>query len=185
MPTEWSSTACYCVTTATHGRRRLFQVDANARMFMETLQEYRREGRYRLHAFVMADNVHLLISPCGITIERAVGLIKGGFSRRLGRKFPVWQKSYNDRRMRDAAEFLARREYIHLNPVRTGLVERAEDYLFSSAYRRTSGAKSAGLDGRECHGSLPEAKPRILSNGVYIPVSPLSCFTASSTLSRN
>jgi hypothetical protein len=29
--------------------------------------------------------------------------------------------------------FMQKVNYIHLNPVRAGLVERAEDYLFSSA----------------------------------------------------
>lgn len=108
---------------------------------METLQHYRREGRYRLHAFVvMPDHVHLLLTPCEITIVRAVGLIKGGFSRRLSSKFPVWQKGFDERRMRDTSEFVARREYIHLNPLRARLVERAEDWPFSSAFRIVSAA---------------------------------------------
>src|ERR1700722_3517901 len=106
----------YFVTSATFQRRRLFQVDANAELFLETLQHYRREGRYKLHAFVvMPDHIHLLITPHEITIERAVGLIKGGFSHRVGSKFPVWQRGFTARRMRDRKEYEVRREYIHQN----------------------------------------------------------------------
>jgi putative transposase len=145
MPTQSSPTATYFVTSLTFERHRLFQVEAKTRMFLETLQYYRAEGRYKLHAFVvMPDHVHLLITPQEITIERAVGLIKGGFSHRVGSKLPVWQKSFNERRMRDAEEFIARREYIHQNPVRAHLVACAEDYPFSSAFRpRTAAAEAA------------------------------------------
>ena len=130
----------YFVTSATFQRRRLFQVDANAELFLETLQHYRREGRYKLHAFVvMPDHIHLLITPHEITIERAVGLIKGGFSHRVGSKFPVWQRGFTARRMRDRKEYEVRREYIHQNPVRGRIVERAELYRYSSAYRPVEG----------------------------------------------
>ncbi|MBS1814826.1 MAG: transposase [Acidobacteria bacterium] len=64
MLTSSSSTATYCVAFRTYDKRRLFQVEANAHLFMDTLQHYRREGKYRLHAFViMPDHVHLLLTP--------------------------------------------------------------------------------------------------------------------------
>jgi putative transposase len=94
----------------------------------------------------MPDHVHFLITPLGITVERAVGLVKGGFSHRLGSKFPVWQKGFADRRMRDAHEFIERKEYIHQNPVRAHMVANAEDYPFSTAFRtRPAAAEAAGL----------------------------------------
>jgi putative transposase len=147
MPNPTSSTATYFVTSVTYQRRRLFQVEANARLFFETLQHYRSKGHYRLHAFVvMPDHVHFLITPVGITVERAVGLGKGGFSHRLASKFPVWQKGFAERRMRDVQEFVERKEYIHQNPVRAHMVASAEDYPFSSAFRtRTAAAEAAGL----------------------------------------
>jgi putative transposase len=147
MPNPPSSTATYFVTSVTYQRRRLFQGEANARLFLETLQHYRSEGRYKLHAFVvMPDHIHLLITPLEVTIERAVGLVKGGFSHRVGSKFPVWQKGFTERRMRDVEEFVARREYIHQNPVRAHMVQSAEDYPFSSAFRtRPAAAEAAGV----------------------------------------
>jgi len=130
----------YFVSSVTFQRRRLFQAEATAELFLETLQHYRREGRYKLHAFVvMPDHIHLLITPQEITIERAVGLIKGGFSHRVGSKFPVWQRGFTARRMRDRDEYMTRCEYIHQNPVRGRIVERAEMYRYSSAYRPVEG----------------------------------------------
>jgi len=140
IPARSDRPGMYFVTSATHNRRRLFQVEANASLLLETLQHYRREGYYKLYDFVvMPDHVHLLLTPQAITLERAVGLIKGGFSHRLALKFPVWQRGFTDRRIRDREEFEAKRLYIRENPVVERLVERAEDYRFSSAYRPSEG----------------------------------------------
>ena len=98
------------------------------------LCSYRREGHYKLHAFVvMPDHIHLLLTPQGASIERVMGLIKGGFSHQLESKFPVWQRGFTDHRIRDENEFRMRREYIHQNPVKARMVELAERYPYSSA----------------------------------------------------
>lgn len=135
----------YFVTTATAQRRRLFQRHATAELFVETLQHYRREGHYKLHAFVvMPDHIHLLLTPQEITLERAMMLIKGGFSRRLTASFPVWQRGFTDHRIRDRDDLLTHRDYIHHNPVRARLCQRPEDFPFSSAATKlTSAAKAA------------------------------------------
>jgi putative transposase len=134
-PPRAAHSGTFLVTSATHNRRRLFQVHSNADLFLETLQHYRLEGRYLLHDFVvMPEHIHLLLTPQNISLERAVGLIKGGFSHRMESKLPVWQKGYTDRRARDEAEFLAFKRYIRENPVRKGICEKAEDYQWSSAW---------------------------------------------------
>jgi putative transposase len=124
------------ITSATFNRRRLFQVEVNANLFLETLQHYRREGNYKLHAFVvMPDHIHLLLTPQQITLERTIGLIKGGFSHRLGSNLTVWQRGFTDHRIRNREELELRRDCIHQNPVRARIVDRPELYAYSSAYR--------------------------------------------------
>jgi REP-associated tyrosine transposase len=136
IPSRSIGTGTYFVTSATFNRRRLFQVAANAELFLESLQHDRHEGHYKLHSFVvMPDHVHLLLTPQYLPIERVVAFIKGGFSHRLGSKFPVWQRGFTDHRIRYRNEFDARREYIHENPVRARMVELPESYPHSSAYR--------------------------------------------------
>jgi putative transposase len=146
IPSRTSRPGTFFITTATYNRRRIFQTRANAELFLETLQHYQRLGHYRLHAFViMPDHVHLILTPQDITLERAVGFIKGGFSHRIASKIPVWQRGFTDHRIRDTADMEARRSYLHMNPVRGGLVESAELYPYSSVYRiedLTSGAEA-------------------------------------------
>ena len=139
IPTRSARPGTYFVTAATHNRRRLFQLPANAQLFLDTLQHYRRERHYLLHAFVvMPDHVHLLLTPQAITIERSMQLIKGGFSHRLASRLPVWQRSFTDHRIRDRADFDSRRNYIHQNPVRAGLTSASEAHPYSSAHSATT-----------------------------------------------
>jgi hypothetical protein len=46
----------------------------------------------------------------------------------------IWQPSFYDRRVRDPGEYFAFREYIRQNAPKRGLVVRAEDYRYSSAW---------------------------------------------------
>ena len=133
-----TSISTYFVTAGTYCKTNLLQSDRMAELFCKTLLEYRSAGKFLLHAFVvMPNHVHLLITiPEGMTLERAMQLIKGGFSYRAGKLFgiqsAVWQKSFVDRRVRDLPEYYKFRDYIHQNPLRAGLVDEAERYVHSS-----------------------------------------------------
>jgi putative transposase len=130
-----TSHGTFFISTQTYNRRRLFQLPANAHLFLDTLQHYRREGHYKLHAFVvMPDHIHLLLTPTGITLERSMQLIKGGFSHRLASKLPIWQRGFTDRRIRDRDDFLTHLTYIHHNPVRARLCQLPQHYPYSSAF---------------------------------------------------
>jgi len=78
------NTGCgtYFITASTFQRSNLFQSERMARLFVEVLLGYRGQGKYLLHEFVlMPDHFHLLITPT-LTLERALQLIRGGFSYR-------------------------------------------------------------------------------------------------------
>src|SRR5436309_15873620 len=99
----------YFITASTFQKRSLFQSERMAQLFIEVLQHYRRQGKYLLREFVlMPDDFHVLIAPA-ITLERALQLIKGGFSfiarKELGFGGELWQKSFYDRRGWDIKEY--------------------------------------------------------------------------------
>src|SRR5262249_25301441 len=134
-----SPTRTFFVTSSIQGKRSLLQSDRSASLFIEVLYEYRSQGKYHLHEFVvMPDHFHLLLTLRDISVERAVQLIKGGFAFRAGKtlgfKAPVWQKGFSEVRVLDKEAYENQRQYIHNNPVARHLVERAEDYPRSSAY---------------------------------------------------
>jgi putative transposase len=129
----------YFITASNFEKQSLLQSHRMAGLFIDVLFHYQRQGKYRLHEFViMPNHFHLLITPLpSVTIEKAVQFIKGGFSYRAKKELSfngeIWQTSFYDRRVRDGNEYARFRQYIHMNPVRRGLVAMPEEFPFSSA----------------------------------------------------
>jgi len=131
--------ATYFITSGTYQKKSIFQSERMAQLLVEVLLHYRDQGKFLLHEFViMPDHFHALLTPGdSVTLEKAIQLIKGGFSFRAKKQFggnlEIWQTSFHDRRVRDAQEFREFRSYIHQNPVKRGLAQAAEDYPYGSA----------------------------------------------------
>jgi putative transposase len=131
--------------------RALLQSERNAKLFIDVLRSNMAAGKFRVHDFVaMPDHVHLLITvDKDMSIEKAVQLIKGGFSYRLRNEFgyagEVWQRGFSDVRIEDRESFLQHREYIAQNPVKRGLANSVDEFPFCFNYlarRKASGAKA-------------------------------------------
>jgi putative transposase len=56
-------------------------------------------------------------------------------SRRRKGERGLWQRRYWEHVIRDEADFAAHLDYIHFNPAKHGLVERAADWPWSSLHR--------------------------------------------------
>jgi putative transposase len=144
-------TRTYLVTAVTAQRRNLFQVTATAELLEQTILDYRSQGRFLLHAFViMPDHFHALITPAtDVSLEKAVQFIKGGFSFRLRRKHDVWMRSFNESQIATEEKFMSCVRYIEENPVRRGLAAAPEDYRFCSAVRGRLDAMPLHLRGNK------------------------------------
>ena len=129
----------YFVTANVEQKRNLFQVEKIARLFINVMLEYRAQKKYLLHEFVvMPDHFHLILTPTGITLERAMQFVKGGFSFRLNEnlkvKRDVRQPSFMDRRVRDCLQYEKYKDYIWQNPVKRFLARSPEEYPYTSAH---------------------------------------------------
>jgi putative transposase len=116
-------------------------------LFIEVLRVNMRNGKITVHDFViMPNHVHILMTvPGEMSIEKAMQLIKGGFSFRankeLGFRGEIWQRGYSDARILDDQSFQQHRAYIENNPVKAGLVNRGDEYPFGSAYLKKTKAR--------------------------------------------
>jgi REP element-mobilizing transposase RayT len=88
---------------------------------------------------VIPDHVHLVLTPliskekaAVVTLAEIMSGIKGTpshlINRRLKRHGRVWQEESFDRVLRSSEKLDEKSDYILNNPVRKGLVARAEDY---------------------------------------------------------
>lgn len=118
---------------------RLLQSDRNAGLLIDVLRSLVTEHKFKLHDFViMPDHAHLLLTvEDDMTIEKAMQLVKGRFSFRLGKEFgfkgEVWQKGFSEEQVLGDASFLKHRAYIANNPVKAGLVDTPEKYPYCFA----------------------------------------------------
>lgn len=144
VPERQHQAGTFFITAVCAERRRIFQDTANAQLLWDHLQENRGRA-YLLHAFViMPEHTHLLLTPTQ-SLEYAMQIVKGGFSRKYGvatgRRTEVWQRGFTDHRIRDREDLFTRKFYIGNNPVGRGLCASPGAYRWSSATKRTSGLK--------------------------------------------
>jgi len=129
----------YFVTTKCWQGRTIFQIPENAQILIEALFHYRDAKAYALHEFVaMPDHLHLMLTPSATTsLEKAMQVIKGGSSYRIrkarNQKMEIWQVGFHDWTIRNSTDWQTKVEYIHSNAVQAKLVQRPEDWPYSSA----------------------------------------------------
>src|SRR6266849_4243219 len=123
--------------TTRHGPMYLAQ-ESLARIVVASLRRGAVLGHYDLGAYVvMSNHVHVLLLP-KVSPSRLLQSLKGATAReanrilgRTGETF--WQAESYDHWVRDDQERERIAAYIENNPVKAGLVGRAEDYCWSSA----------------------------------------------------
>jgi putative transposase len=125
-----------------------------ANLLIDVLRSTMRSGKVTIPDFVvMPNHVHILKTvPGGIRLEKAMQLIKGGFSFRANKELgfggEVWQRGFSDVYVGDEDSFQHHRAYIDNNPVKAGLTTSPEEYRAGSAYlkkRKAAGAEAQCL----------------------------------------
>ena len=125
----------YFLTFCTAKRRPFFaQADIVASTWSQILKAA-GETCFHVTAYVfMPDHLHLLVegTTAECALRRFVSLAKQRAAYTFGRQHeePLWQPSFYDHVLRDDESDLPFIRYIIENPLRTGLVDRIEDYPF-------------------------------------------------------
>jgi len=123
-------------------------------LFVQALERTRALYRMKVYGFVvMPEHVHLLISePARGTVANAIQSLKIASAKRGKRalatrdpQWQFWQKRYYDRNESEQREFIEKLKYIHRNPVKRKLVERQEDWKWSS-YRHYYCGENCGVE---------------------------------------
>jgi REP element-mobilizing transposase RayT len=107
------------------------------------IHERREKHGFFLRAWVLLpDHWHaILYPPYPLTISRVMESIKVGATKRIngsrGEVGLLFQPRFFDRALRTVREYHEKVEYINLNPVKAGLVDRPEDWPWSSVHDYT------------------------------------------------
>jgi len=144
------------ITVVAKNRLPVFRLDNLKKVVCEALNEAGKSGGFLIFAYViMLEHLHLLTNQPktsaevlrylkGITARRTIDYLRqNNFHSSLAKlqheswkrdhKYSLWQQEKNVFSIYSEAMFMEKVNYIHLNPVRAGLVEQEIDYPWSSA----------------------------------------------------
>lgn len=148
-------TPAYYITCITHQRLPIFRTLELGKVAADAFDVARKSAGILIFAYViMLEHYHILTDNAramkdvlrflnGISARRIIDHLKEhDHSKSLvklriadqkdGQKFSVYEHAPNALRITGEDAFMQKVNYIHLNPVRAGLVEHPDDYLFSS-----------------------------------------------------
>jgi REP-associated tyrosine transposase len=136
--------ALHFITFSCFHRLRLLEAPGARETFEAVLEQTRARHQARVYAYVlMPDHVHLLVNePPGILLAQFLKAVKQITSRKLkGPREKFWQDRYYDSNVSGEQARSEVIRYIHRNPVKRGLVEKPEDWPWSSFRHYATGVK--------------------------------------------
>lgn len=119
-------------------KRRAKLVEADFILLARAFNRARALHSFYLTAWVfLQDHWHAICAPVHPgTISLSMKSVKqssmSGINRRRGAEGELWQPRFFDRALRTVKEYNEKVEYIHMNPVKAGLVRIPQDWKWSS-----------------------------------------------------
>jgi len=152
--------ACYFITVTARKFIPLFQGAEVVRILFDSLEFQRRNNGLKVYAYVvMPNHIHLVVGSDPKIMNNVIGCFKSYTSRSIaeyldvndaqllkklqnsaykGQSYAVWQETFRSEVIYGEVFLKQKVDYIHNNPVKSGLVESADDWKYSS-YRQLEG----------------------------------------------
>ena len=146
-----------------HNKQVVFAGDDDYQYYLENLFEWKEQLNCKVYAWcLMTNHIHLIINP-GNEIDSLAKLMKrlaGKQTRYVNRlekrTGSLWEGRYKSSPVETDAYLLACCRYVELNPVRAKMVEKPEDYRWSSYKEKTGLKEVKNIDIDPCYLSLGE-----------------------------
>jgi putative transposase len=119
------------------GNLNVFNTDQQRHVFLALLQKMIKTYQIQIHAYcLMSNHYHLLIKTPQGNISDMMRDLMGSYARFFNkaekRKGPLFQNRFKAIIISEYKYLLALSRYIHLNPIKAGLIDAAENYRWSS-----------------------------------------------------
>ncbi len=128
----------YHVFTRGNEKMRIYKDVSDRKFFLKLLGIALQKYKFELYAYVlMSNHYHLLIKPGPeAALSKIMQYINGRYAARFNWKYDrvghVFEKRYSNPAVEESDYLLETVRYIHLNPVRKGMVKAPEDFEWSS-----------------------------------------------------
>ena len=132
-----SSTGIYHIMIRGINRSAIFYDEEDKSKFLDILEKTKDETKFELYAYcLMGNHAHFLIKEKEISIslimKKMCGIYGGWFNYRHHRVGHLFQDRFKSECVETETYFITVLKYILNNPVKSNLVEEAEDYKWSS-----------------------------------------------------
>ncbi len=149
----------YHVIVRGNQRRKTFFNDADYQAYLERLGRYRRKYGHTIHAYcLMPNHVHLLVESSHEPLAKFMQGLQQSYSQyfnlRHRKTGHVFQGRYKAIVCEQDEYLLQLIRYIHLNPVRAGMVKEPQQYLYSGHRAYLQGKATEAIDPRKVLGVL-------------------------------
>lgn len=130
----------YHITQRGNYDQDVFESDQDKQVYLEFFEQYRKEHKLKVYAWVLMDNhVHFVVEPRDlISIAKVFNNTHMRYSQYFNKKKGVqghlWQGRFYSCPM-DKEHLYEALRYVELNPVRAGLVSHPKDYGYCSSRR--------------------------------------------------
>jgi len=151
MPRNKSGSGIYHIIMRGVNRQNIFEEPEDSDKFIQTLQQYKEISEYELFAYCMMGNhLHMLIKVGKEPLEQLMRRISGKYVYWYNRKYSrignLFQDRFKSEPIDDDSYFLTVLRYIYQNPVKAGLVKRAEQYTGSNCIEYISNKNASNVD---------------------------------------
>jgi len=129
--------AFYHLIVRGNQRQDIFLDDNDRLTYLEKLKIYKQRCAFELYAYVLMDNhVHLLMETPKAPVSRIMQMLNFTYTQYFNKKYGkvghLFQGRYKSYLCDKDAYLLALIRYIHMNPVRAGIVKNIDAYRWSS-----------------------------------------------------
>ncbi|MED4884491.1 transposase [Bacillus smithii] len=150
-PRVWYPGAIYHVTARGNRKEAIFRDIVDYRTYLKYLRIVRNRYPFILHSYcLMKNHVHLQLETIHDPLHFIMRDFHSEYAMYFNRRYDlvghVFQGRYKAQLIESDHYFLKVSQYIHLNPVRANLVEKPEDYIWSSYHSYITGKDNPNVD---------------------------------------
>ena len=132
-----SKSGVYHIMLRGNEKKDIFYNDEDRIRFVDTLNKMKEDGNYYIYAYcLMSNHIHLLIGEGKDSIHRSMKRICVSYVYYFNNKYQrighLFQDRFRSEPVEEESYILSAARYIHNNPVKAGIAEKAQDFKWSS-----------------------------------------------------
>ena len=136
VPRYLKENALYHVTAKANRGEFIFESDSMKELFLDVVKAAKKRYKFKVKNFcIMSNHIHFMIKPLhkndlSKIMQWILSVFAVKYNKINGFYGHVWYDRFKSKIIKTFSQYLAVYEYINNNPVKAGMVEKPEDYIY-------------------------------------------------------